>query len=112
MLRKPQLPLQQVVKRLSEVPQTVTPPPSKQPLLYEMHKDGPLPLQFSTAKQYRKVVTTDFCLSTKTGNNCIAVGQDIGLVQNIVLSSGQSSSSTDDLGTRNPISHIPAPPLE
>ena len=88
MLRKPQLPLQQVVKRLSEVPQTVTPPPSKQPLLYNIHQDGPLPLQFSTAKQYRKVVTTDFCLSTNTGNNCIAVGQDIGLVQNIVLPSG------------------------
>ncbi|XP_041917180.1 uncharacterized protein LOC121681489 [Alosa sapidissima] len=69
MLRKPHQPLQQVVKRLSEVPDALTPPPSAQPLLFDSHQDGPLPLQFSNAKQYRKALTKDFCLSTKTGDN-------------------------------------------
>ncbi|KAL2087968.1 hypothetical protein ACEWY4_016796 [Coilia grayii] len=84
MLRKPDLPLQQVVRRLSEVSDSYTPPPRVIPLLFEQHQDGPLPLQFCNAKQYRKAVRKDFCLSVKTGDNCIVVGQEIAVVQNIV----------------------------
>lgn len=88
MLRKPHQPLQQVVKRLSEAPVSLIKPPTEQPVLFELHQEGPLPPQLSLSQQYRKVITKDFCLSTKQGDNCIVVGHNIALVQNIVKSSG------------------------
>ena len=88
MLRKPHQPLQQVVKRLSEVSGILVQPTGVQPVLLHNHQEGPLPPQFSLAQQYRKVVTKDFCLSTKQGDNCIAIGQEIALVQNILKFSG------------------------
>ncbi|KAK0134935.1 hypothetical protein N1851_029251 [Merluccius polli] len=42
-----------VVKRLSEVPDTLTPPLNIQPLLFDLHQDGPLPLPFCTGRARR-----------------------------------------------------------
>ena len=84
LLRKPNQPLQQVVKRLSEMPQVELPLATDEPVLQNIHTDGPLPLHFSAALQYTKVSTSRFTLSTKQGDNCIQVGDTIAVVQNIV----------------------------
>ncbi|KAL2103176.1 hypothetical protein ACEWY4_000044 [Coilia grayii] len=48
MLRKPSQPLQQVVKRLSEEPVCLVPPPPTQPVLSQPHQEGPLPQDYSS----------------------------------------------------------------
>ncbi len=77
LLRKPHLPLQQVVKRLSGIPCMQIPVAFKECTLHGLHFDGPLPPQFSLAEQYRKVTTYKYTLSTKEGDNCIQVGDAI-----------------------------------
>lgn len=86
LLRKPQQPLQQVVKRLSEKPRVELPLPTDQPVLQNIHTDGPLPQH--VALQYTKVSSSRFTLSTKQGDNCIEVGDRIAVVQNIVQEEG------------------------
>ena len=84
LLRKPHKPLQQVVKRLSEMPHVARPLATDEPVLQNIHTDGPLPRHFNVALQYRKVSSSRFTLSTKQGDNCIEVGDTIAVVQNIV----------------------------
>ena len=85
MLRKPHQPLQQVVKRLSEMPHVNVPLATDEPVLKHIHTDGPLPRHFSCSTlQYSKVSNSRFTLSTKQGDNCILVGDRIAVVQNIV----------------------------
>jgi hypothetical protein len=86
LLRKPHQPLQQVVKRLSEMPPGRTQNPSSDPILQHMHTDGPVPPQFIKDTQYRKVSTDQFTLSTKKGDNCIMVGDGFALVANVIKS--------------------------
>ena len=82
LLRKPHLPLQQIVKRLSERdPQTSQ--INKGLKFMHLHHDGPLVSHIGHGEQYRKVVTTHFTLC-RSGDNCIQIVDDIALVDNIV----------------------------
>lgn len=81
LLRKPHLPLQQVVKRISEIPCVQMPVLFKDCILHGPHFDGPLPPLFSLAEQYRKVTTYKYALSTDEGNNCIQTGNEIAVVK-------------------------------
>ena len=51
--------------------------------LKEEHFSGPVPIS-TLCKQYTRVVTRNFILTTRMPNNCIVVDDDIGLVQNIL----------------------------
>lgn len=83
LLRKPHLPLQQIVKRLSERdPQT--PQINKGHKCMHLHHDGPLVPHLGHGDQYMKVVTKDFTLSCRFGDNCIQIVEDIALVDNII----------------------------
>ncbi|KAL2102394.1 hypothetical protein ACEWY4_001562 [Coilia grayii] len=84
MLRKPSQPLQQVVKRLSEEPVCLVPPPPTQPALLHPHQEGPLPQDFRSGQQFKKVQLNNFCLALKQGDNCIMIKNKIGIVQNII----------------------------
>ena len=86
LVRKPHQPLQQIVKRLSEIPYIEAPHPKNEPILHKIHTDGPLPHQFTSSQQYKKVSTNQFTLSTKLGDNCIEVGDCFALVVNILKS--------------------------
>lgn len=109
LLRKPHQPLQQVVKRLSEIPHVGAPCPTNDPILRSIHTDGPVPPQFISSQQYRKVSTHMFTLSTKKGDNCIEVGDGFALVENIVKSeediSFTESPDTNSHTTCIPVSH-------
>ena len=84
LVRKPHQPLQQIVKRLSEIPYIEAPHPKNEPILHKLHTDGPLPHQFTSSQQHKKVSTDQFTLSTKLGDNCIEVGDCFALVVNIL----------------------------
>lgn len=71
LLRKPHQPLQQIVKRLYEIQQAVA-YPANNPVLCNIHTDGPVPPQLMSSQQHKKVCTNMFTLSTKKGDNCIS----------------------------------------
>lgn len=80
-VHKAELPLQQVVRRLSEMQSadssnshiSVTRP--KQPLCKKEHADGPVPAGFEHCYQFTDVLLGSLFLSSKVGDNCI-VGED------------------------------------
>lgn len=83
LLHKPHLPLQQVVKRLSEMP-TETDSNQNSHKYMHHHYDGPVVPHLEHGDQYRKVVTEKFTLTTNCGDNGIQILEDIGIVENIV----------------------------
>lgn len=72
LVRKPDRPLQQVVKRLSEM------------LPKESHQSTVESLLSSSSKQQKMVHFSDFVLSHNQGDNCIKVDADIAIVKDIV----------------------------
>lgn len=93
MVRRPQNPVAQLVKRVSESHHANI---SKRPLslsqkLRRCHSSGPLPshLNFSVASQYKdyKLDNGTF-VSCAHGNNCISVDGVISLIRNICVSPG------------------------
>lgn len=90
LLRKPHLPLQQIVKRLSEKPDVKPAPPRKAQKLMHQHYDGPLVAPIHHSEQYKKVVTEKYILSVGDGDNCVQVVDDIALIRNIVKVDGDT----------------------
>lgn len=84
LLRKPHLPLQQVVKRLSESPAPTSDTVKKDQKFMHPHYDGPLISSLSYGDQYRKLVTEKYTLSSSSGDNCFQIVNDITIVENIV----------------------------
>jgi len=85
MLRKPNQPLQQIIRRLSEkaeigfkVANELT------TFVKHKHSSGPLPEEFSNYFQYREVNYNNLVLSTKCGDNCCQTGSKICLIRNIL----------------------------
>lgn len=107
LLRKLHNPLQQLVKRLSEISLVNVPSPTDETKLHNLHTNGPLPHSLSSAQQYTKVTTCLFTLSTRHGDNCVAVGEDILLVENIVQIKGISTCCSEGSNTYSHIRHIP-----
>ena len=95
LVRKPNFPLQQVIRRLSEdclkdcLYLSVC--GSDTGIVKKQHHNGPLPRVYGTYMQFEQLdVQKSFFLSTKQGNNCILVGDKIGIIRNILSPSEQS----------------------
>lgn len=85
MIRKPNFPLQQVIRRLSEQKCREHIPPKVVDIsLKGEHNLGPLPGAFAHYTQYKEVKCKDVFLSCELGNNCIKVGSRFGLIKNIL----------------------------
>ena len=91
LVRKPQFPLQQLVRRLCEIENNL--PVSSQfsnetcaPTLKAQHFSGLLPdVDFVDAKQFRKIKTEKLSLSLSDGNNCIMTEKGVPyLIHNIL----------------------------
>lgn len=88
LVRKPNFPLQQVVRRLSEEKHKVeTTIPSKG-IPKKQHRDGPILQQHQRLSQYKQLILPSVLLSCSFGDNCILVSDKIGLIRNI-LSGGE-----------------------
>ena len=89
MVRKPQHPLAQIIRRQSERDTEVNEfLPNKKNIFKNQHNKGPCPdfLQFSI--QYMEVYLPHFCLKTTCGNNCVKIENEICLVKNICVYDG------------------------
>jgi len=85
LLRKPNHPLQQIIRRLYEkadigfkITNELT------TVVKHKHSAGPLPEKFSNYFQYREVTYNNLVFSTKCGDSCCQAGSKIGLIRNIL----------------------------
>ncbi|KAG0426511.1 hypothetical protein HPB47_026388 [Ixodes persulcatus] len=86
LLRSPSLPLQQIVRRISELqPASSTrPAPQVSCALQGPHNDGPTPPDFH-GKEYKKCVMVNTILSTKNADRCVRVSDgNIVLIENFL----------------------------
>lgn len=90
-IRKPTLPLAQVIRRLSEKKSTQN-AHKVQGTLKKQHTDGPVIRQFLSFSQYKGLELPGVYISVSRGDNCIMVGDKVGLVRNI-LSGGDNSET-------------------
>ena len=82
LIRKPQFPLQQVVRRLSERSvRTIHVPVCN---LQKEHCAGPVPRQFMLCHQFREYHQPTFKITLRAGNNCIEIFDQIALVRNFI----------------------------
>jgi len=89
LVRKPQQPIQQVLRRLDERMLFGAGPKKLilEPVTKYEHSNGPMLPSIRGATQYNRLVTDEFSLSVTTGNNCIIVKGGVpALVKNIVKS--------------------------
>ena len=96
MVRKPNLALQQVIRRISEgqhmgafkhvhVSDCVT--------VKNMHTYGPVPRQYQAYQQYKELHFSDYYISVYQVDNCILIRDSVGLVRNILSKSEGSEKS-------------------
>ena len=85
LLHKPNHPLQQIIRRLSEKADIGFKTTCElRTVVKHKHSRGPLPELFSIYLQYRQVTYNNLVLSTKNGDSCCQAGSKIGLIRNIL----------------------------
>ena len=93
LVRKPDKPLQQVVRRLCEQRQyggvggnkSIRNGPAK-----EQHSTVDLPSGVGHCRQYKQLFVNGVLLSVQTGNNCITLGTHIVLLKNIFVKNSET----------------------
>ena len=86
MIRKPNKPLEQVIRRLSEREAMGAIQSEAKQEMQNEHTDGPVPTGLTVKKQFDKMQFNVFLVKRSTGNNCIQLrNKEIVLVENIVL---------------------------
>ncbi|XP_070205914.1 uncharacterized protein [Littorina saxatilis] len=86
-VRKPSMPLQQVVKRFQESSANSNKKrirTTQDTCVCKEHHYGIVPHGVLFDNQYKEVSTNDFCIKTNSKDNCVSFGNEIGLVSNIL----------------------------
>lgn len=90
MVRRPQNPVQQIVRRIYER-QLFAQMPEEMPedaKLTQRHESGPVLAEFSMCNQYKMYKDKDTIISNSAGTNCFELEGRVGIVRNIVHSTG------------------------
>lgn len=93
MVRTPNYPLQQVIRRISEHEGTIGSFLSYSRHSHEgvsgvkkKHSGGPVPSQFAGSDQFKEVYLSVGFISTSNGNNCVEINNSkLGLVRNVLV---------------------------
>jgi hypothetical protein len=91
LVRKPNFPLQQVIRRVAEM-QSLAADDTKPicGIVRKEHGNGPVTRDFRFYSQYRELSLPDIYLSVNRGDNCVLIGDKVGLVRNILCERGES----------------------
>lgn len=85
MIRKPHLPLQQVIRRVSEgLENHKTAKMTEEVILKQQHNSGPILEEFQFSLQYKEVNLHLIKLKVTKGDNCILINGDISVIHNIL----------------------------
>ena len=87
-IRRPTLPLQQVIRRISEsngnvFDTTVNLPSDKTGILKKRQENGVIPINYRARVvcQYKEISFLEFCLSVKRGDNCFMINDEVAIVK-------------------------------
>ena len=83
-MRKPSLPLPQVIRRLSEGQSPQGHRPVNVVIAKKHHTYGPASRQFQAYLRYKELHLHDCYISFHQGDNCIMIGDNVALVRNIL----------------------------
>lgn len=85
LVRKPNLALQQAIRRISERHNARGHEPFKDCItVKKLHTHGPVPRQYQGYQQYKEIHFPDYYISVYQGDNCILVGDNVAVVRNIL----------------------------
>ena len=93
LVRKPNCPLQQVIRRISEKTAMKTESEEKVPnegTVRKRHHNGPRLHEYVDYCQFQEILLPHYFLSVQQGNNCILCDDKVGLIRNILSPSEQS----------------------
>ena len=75
LVRKPNFPLQQVIRRLSEKQETESLSKQYSNVPRKCHNLGPVPCQFAQYSQFKQVFSNNLMFSSECDNNCVKVSE-------------------------------------
>ena len=84
MIRKPNYPLQQVIRRLHEQRQVIKKSRQFQQSCKKPHVSGPLPPDFPPCRQFEEIHTEKYIIGTKQGDNALYIDGNLFIVKNVV----------------------------
>ena len=84
MIRKPNCPLQQVIRRLHEQRQVMKKSRKFQQSCKTPHFSGPLPPDFRSCRQFEEIHTEKYIIGTKQGDNVTYIDGNFFIVKNVV----------------------------
>lgn len=90
MIRSPQFPVAQVVRRISELENaTCSKNTRNSSKLIKTHSEGPVPQYIlGPVDQYKEIHLANFCIKVSTGDNCIRGNGRVGIVLNVIVIEG------------------------
>lgn len=93
LVRKPNYPLQQVIRRLSEKRASVNPGQTilDHGVVKKRHNHGPHVREYSAYQQFEALTLPGVHLSIHRGDNCVLSGEKVGLIRNILSPSDNST---------------------
>lgn len=83
LIRKPSQPLHQLVRRISEQSSNYMCKDSSCSLK-KRHSNGPLPVQYSGASQFRQLLKGNMVISLESNDNCFLIDERIACIENIL----------------------------
>lgn len=91
LIRRPTLPLQQVIRRISESKGNIFDPTvhiasDETGIFRKVHENGIIPINLKDriTCQYKEIIFPDHCLSIKRGDNCFLINDEVAIVKNIL----------------------------
>lgn len=91
MIRQPNFPLSQIIRRLSEQEGQKVNIKLPENQLKQLHKMGPLTFAYIDYQQYKEIHLPNVYISVFQGNNCVMINGSVALVRNIVSTADKCS---------------------
>ncbi len=110
LIRKPNQPLAQAVRRIMEKRHIVRQCPQKRTYCKKQHGRGPLPnfIDVTNCVQYREIHTPKYVLSSKSPDNGIQVKDNVFVIRNVLLQNGNISILCQRFGVKENFFTYPA----
>ncbi len=86
LVRKPRFPLQQIIRRMSEMEGRGSCRPTTKCGVKFEHHAGPVPVGYQNGSQFSQMIFKDnVCITRSEPDNCVKIGAHVCLVRNILL---------------------------
>ncbi|KAL7377303.1 hypothetical protein ABVT39_025341 [Epinephelus coioides] len=108
LVRKPDNPLAQIIRRLSEMDNSTVREDCLRRVLRKEHQNGPVPpVLAGVFNQFKEVLLSGTVIRTSEGDNCVKIHNSIAIVVNIILCGGKIHLVYKEYRNRSSFFHYP-----